>query len=72
MGEKHPDEDSVDGDKECMESVAPVSEGTVASGQGGRMIIAEEPYDKRGVSIDVGKEAWDSRFRGITPPPELS
>ena len=57
MGEKHPDEDSVDGDKECVESVAPVSEGTVASGQRGRMIIAEEPYDKRGVSIDVGKEA---------------
>ena len=59
MREKHRDEGSMDDDEECMESVAPVAEGTVPSGQGGLATIVEESCGKHAVSIAVAGKRQD-------------
>jgi hypothetical protein len=59
-------------DEECMESVAPVAEGTVPSGRGGLATIVKECCGKHAVSCG-GKEAGrDARFRRISLLPVLS
>jgi hypothetical protein len=72
MREQHRDKGSMNDDEECMESIAPVAEGTVPSGRGGLATIVEECCGKHAVSCG-GKEAGrDARFRRISLRPVLS